>query len=49
MSRGLNTDSWRPLWGYRHDHQANSKDLVCKINPPQRLLADSINSPHQSA
>jgi hypothetical protein len=25
--RGLNTDSWRPPWGYRHDHQVNSKDF----------------------
>jgi hypothetical protein len=29
-SRGLNTDSWRPPWGHRHDHQANLKDLVNK-------------------
>jgi hypothetical protein len=27
-SRGLNTDSWRPPWGHRHDHQANSKDQI---------------------
>jgi hypothetical protein len=26
-SRGLNTDSWRPSWGDRHDHWANSKDI----------------------
>jgi hypothetical protein len=26
-SRGLNTDSWHPPWGHRHDHQANSEDL----------------------
>jgi hypothetical protein len=27
-STGLNTDSWRPPWGHRHDYWANSKDQI---------------------
>jgi hypothetical protein len=26
-SKGLNTDSWSPPWGERHDHPTNSEDL----------------------
>jgi hypothetical protein len=43
-SRGLNTDSWRPPWGHRHDHQANSKDLICKINLSQHNCLLTGNS-----
>jgi hypothetical protein len=35
-SSGLNTDSWRPPWGHRRDHLANSKDfslIDLKLNP----------------
>jgi hypothetical protein len=35
-SSGLNTDSWRPPWGHRHDQWVNSKDIHLKINVRQR-------------
>jgi hypothetical protein len=35
-SIGLNTDSWRPPWGHRHDRWVNSKDIHLKINVRQR-------------
>jgi hypothetical protein len=42
-SRGLSTDSWRPPWGHRHDHRANSRDLSLQsiyihLELPQRLV-----------
>jgi hypothetical protein len=45
-SSGLNTDSWRPPWGHRHDHQANLKDFF-KINLPEAAaLSNSAESLH---
>jgi hypothetical protein len=42
-STGLNTDSWRPLWGHHHDLQANLKDLFFEINLLISIAATTTN------
>jgi hypothetical protein len=46
---GYKTPTLASIVGRSSWSPANSKDHIRKINLPQRLLADSINSPHQSA